>query len=99
MSQNIAIDTLYVDFRGRQLTPGKRKEIATNLSAVLLGQMTVDALLEKQDKPAGVGGHVERLALRNDLTEKYSVVEVVSADAQAALYRVSGALSSLGWHI
>src|SRR5205823_11909197 len=27
----IALDTLLVDFRGRQLSPGKRKEIAGNL--------------------------------------------------------------------
>lgn len=98
-AEAIAIDTLYVDFRGRQLTPGKRKEIATNLTAVLLGQTTVEALLDKKRKPSGVGGQVDHLALRNDLTEKYSIVEVVSADAQAALYRVSGALSALGWHI
>lgn len=99
VTESIAIDTLYVDFRGRQLTPAKRKEIATNLTAVLLGQTTVEALLEKKRKPAGVGGQVDHLTLRNDLTEKYSIVEVTSADAQAALYRVSGALSSLGWHI
>ena len=46
----IAIDTLYVDFRGRQLTPGKRKELSTSLKSVLKGETTVGEILAKRKK-------------------------------------------------
>lgn len=98
-TERIAIDTLYVDYRGRQLTPGKRKEVATHLTAVLTGQTTVGELLEKRRKSPDIGGPVERLTLRNDLSEIYTVIEVTSSDARAMLYRASGALSALRWDI
>jgi [protein-PII] uridylyltransferase len=97
--ERIAIDTLYVDFRGRQLTPGKRKEIASNLTAVLTGQIRVEEVLQKRRKSPEIGGPVERLTLRNDLSETYTVVEVSCADPRATLYRASGALSALRWDI
>jgi len=97
--ERIAIDTLYVDFRGRQLTPGKRREVAANLTAVLTGKARVAELLEKRRKSPEIGGPVERLTLRNDLSETFTVIEVASADERAMLYRASGALSALGWDI
>ena len=98
-SERIAIDTLYVDFRGRQLTPGKRKELATNLRAVLTGQAKVADIISKRRKSAEIGGPIEELKVRNDLSQTFSVIEVTSSDERAMLYRTSGALSSLGWDI
>jgi [protein-PII] uridylyltransferase len=97
--ERIAIDHFLVDFRGRQLTPGKRKEIAANLTAVLTGQTTVAELLAKRRKPAEIGGPVERLNLRYDLSDTFTVVEVAAEDERAMLYRASGALSRLRWDI
>ncbi|HSV72886.1 MAG TPA: HD domain-containing protein [Chthonomonadales bacterium] len=97
--ERIAIDTLTVDYRGRQLTPGKRKEVATSLRAVLQGAVSVAEVLEKRRKSAAIGGPVEQLAVRNDLSEVYTVVEVESADSGAMLYRTSGALSAVAWDI
>lgn len=97
--ERIAIDRLYVDFRGRRLTAGKRRELATNLPAVLSGRMSVDELLRKRNKPAEVGGRVENLTVRNDLSDTFTVVEVSSKEERAMLYRVAGALSMLGWDI
>ncbi len=95
----IAIDTLYVDFRGRQLTPGKRKELATNLKAVLKAETAVEEVLSKRKKSPEIGGPIEHLRLRNDISEIFTVVEVSSHDERAMLYRASGALSKLGWGI
>jgi UTP:GlnB (protein PII) uridylyltransferase len=97
--ERIAIDTLYVDFRGRQLTPGKRKELATNLTAVLKSEMLVTDLLAKRKKPAEIGGPIESLKVRNDLSETFTVIEVSSADERAMLYRATGALSKLNLDI
>jgi [protein-PII] uridylyltransferase len=95
----IAIDNFFVDFRGRQLTPGKRKELATSLTAVLQGKMTVAELLTKKRRPVEIGGLVDGLVVRDDLSDNYRVVEVSSSDERAMLYRASGALSQLGWDI
>lgn len=97
--ERIAIDKFFVDFRGRQLTPGKRKEISTNLTAVLTGQTRVDDLLVKRKKPSEIGGPIQQLTIRNDLSDTYTVVEVTSSDERAMLYRASGALSALHWGI
>lgn len=98
-SPDIAIDRLYVDFRGRQLTPGKRKEVATSLREVLTGASTVADLLARKRKQVTIGGPVESISINNRFTDRYGLVQVECADAQPALYRVSGALSSLGWDI
>ena len=98
-SERIAIDTLFVDFKGRRLTPGKRQELSNNLTAVLTGAATADQVLAKKRKPAEIGGPVQHLAVRSDLSEKYTIVEVGSTDERAMLFRASGALSSLGWDI
>ncbi len=97
--ERIAIDKFFVDFRGRQLTPGKRKEISTNLTAVLKGEVAVGDLLTKRKKPSAIGGPVQEIAIRNDLSDTYTVIEVASADERAMLYRASGALSALRWGI
>jgi UTP:GlnB (protein PII) uridylyltransferase len=97
--ERIAIDSLYVDFKGRRLTPGKRNELASGLTAVLTGQTPVADLLTKRRKPPEIGGQVDRITIRNDLSESFSVIEVASQDERAMLYRASGALSALGWDI
>ena len=44
----IALDTLWVDFRGRQLSGGKQQEVAKWLRAVLLGEETTANLLQRR---------------------------------------------------
>ena len=44
----IALDTLWVDFRGRQLSDGKQSEIAAWLGAVLRGELTIKDVLKKR---------------------------------------------------
>lgn len=98
-NERIAIDTLCVDFRGKQLTPGKRSEIAANLGAVLTGQATVEAILEKRKKHGALDGPVLRVSLRSDASPRYTMIEVASQEPKSTLYRVSRALSALGWDI
>jgi [protein-PII] uridylyltransferase len=95
----IAIDSLMVDFRGRQLTPGKRKEVSTGLIAVLTGQTGVGEILAKRRKSAQTGGEVERISVRNDVSDKYTLVELAGRDPMSLLYRSAGALGVLRWDI
>jgi UTP:GlnB (protein PII) uridylyltransferase len=66
---------------------------------VLTGEVPVRDLLTKKRLNPDIGGLVDRITVRNDLSESYTVVEVAASDARSMLYRASGALSALGWDI
>jgi [protein-PII] uridylyltransferase len=97
--ERIAIDNFYVDFRGRQLTPGKRKELATTLAAVLKGQTSVADVLAKRRRSVDAGGPVSSLSVRNDVSDSWTFVEVSAPNDRAMLYRASAALSALHFNI
>ena len=50
-SVRIAIDTLWIDYRGRPLSSGKKDEMQDSLRRVLLGEIGVGELLQKHKKP------------------------------------------------
>jgi [protein-PII] uridylyltransferase len=105
---HIALDVLWVDFKGRQLTVGKRKEVAEGLTAVLTGRQSVAALLARRRSRlgrSGAGGNggaegtVRVLSVRNDLASELTVIETGGPDEQGALYWPAAALALLGWDI
>lgn len=105
---HIALDTLWVDYRGRPLSPGKRREVADNLTAVLTGAQTVEGILRKPARSAfpsrerGLPGDRPPIAVRsvrNDLSDTLTVIETGGPDRKGALYRACAALSRLGWDI
>ncbi|HLK56748.1 MAG TPA: HD domain-containing protein, partial [Chthonomonadaceae bacterium] len=106
-TDRIALDTLWVDYRGRPLSPGKRKEVSENLIAVLTGAQTVQEVLDRRRRKSTFGKAptpivkppLEVNSVRNDLTDAQTVVEVSGPDAHGAFHRVSEALSQLGWSI
>ena len=97
--ERIAIDSFYVDYRGKQLTSGKRKELATNLRSVLLGTTQLADVLSKRHKHLEVGGLVEKMVIRNDLASRFTVIEITAPDDRSFFYRICGGISSLGWDI
>lgn len=97
--ERIALDTLCVDFRGRRLSSGKRTEIETSLTAVLTGADTVEEVLNRRRRSPDAALRVQRIRVRNDISERYSVVELAFTAPQGILYYASKALSVLGWDI
>lgn len=105
--ERIALDTLWIDYHGRQLAPGKRREVVTTLREVLSGAQTVPAILSRRKEHS----HRSRgpsyvpfvplmvRSIRNDLSDTYSVVEFVGPDVPGTFYKVADALSRLGWDI
>jgi len=61
----------------------------------LTGKTGVVDLLAKKKKSANIGGPVQQLNIRNDLSDTFTVIEVSSNDDRAMLYRASGALSAV----
>ena len=64
----IALDTLWIDFRGRPLSAGKQQEVAKWLRAVLQGEETIENLLKR------------RKTLRQGLLAPRSVISIEQAD-------------------
>ncbi len=104
----IALDTLWVDYRGRPLAPGKRKEVQANLTAVLSGATTVQTVLEKAGTKTllkrdvvhlPVDLPVELFSFSNAISDTLTVIEIGSPDIRSTLYRVADAVSKSGWDI
>jgi [protein-PII] uridylyltransferase len=98
----IALDTLWVDFRGRHLAPGKQREVSANLTSVLTGAKTVREVLLTRRAPAvrrSSGESVRLVSVRDDLSPTLTVIEVASQDVSGEFFRVCEALSRLGWDI
>lgn len=97
-SVRIALDTLWADFRGRPLSSSKKAEVQETLRQVLTGRVRLDTLFEKRKKPEKE--QVIHLARLDDTaSDRYSLLEVRAPDEPGVVYRLSRALSSLGWNI
>jgi [protein-PII] uridylyltransferase len=97
-SIGIAIDTLWVDYRGRQLPVAKRAEVQEGLRKVLLGEMTIDDLLHKCNKPLKEQA-IYSAKIDDVSSERFSVLEVTAPDEKGVLFRLASAISKLGWDI
>ncbi|MBC7528338.1 MAG: HD domain-containing protein [Chthonomonadaceae bacterium] len=100
----IALDTLWADYRGRTLPPGKRREITKNLQSVLGNTETLDNLMKKRDalRPETEYPHervVDVTAIRNDVGGDLTLIETRSHNLNSTLYRISVAMAHLGWSI
>ncbi len=107
VTEHIALDTLWIDFHGRQLAPGKRREVVSTLQEVLKGTHTVPEILarRKERSHRSRGPSYKPIvpltirSVRNDLSDTYSVVEAVGPDVPGTFYKVADSLSRQGWDI
>jgi [protein-PII] uridylyltransferase len=100
----IALDTLWIDFKGRQLAPGKRKELTANLIAVLSGRESLASVVARRRRMPGRGetqglSAIEIRSVRTDLSETLTFIEAWCRDVPGMLYRMTDAISALGWDI
>lgn len=95
----VAIDTLWVDYRGRPIPPAKRAEIEENMKAVLTGEMSVTDLLRRSHRAGQTPPELVSLVIHHDLSEQFTVIEVRTTEHIGMLYWVCRALSQLGWNI
>lgn len=96
----IALDVLWVDYKGRQLSPGKQKELRAALTATLKGQPAPPSYASYSQagkKPAAQAIQVR--SVRNDLSGTLTVIETGGSDEQGALYGTARGLAALGWDI
>jgi [protein-PII] uridylyltransferase len=97
--QELAIDKLFVDFEGRQLTETKKWQVEDGLLSVLTGTQSVDQLLARLGKKAGIGLEGVSVKVLDNLSEHQTVLEVRALDTPGLLHYLTRALSELGFDI
>jgi UTP:GlnB (protein PII) uridylyltransferase len=97
--RGIVLDRLYVARDGRPLTSAQCARLAASLREVLLGEKTVEEVLEAAGKDVTTPLAPQRISLRNDLSDEHSVLTVVNDNVPGLLYYVTSALASLGLDI
>lgn len=97
-SVRIALDTLWVDYRGKPLTPGKRDEVEASLRRVLMGEIGVGALLQKHRKPLKDQA-IFTATIDDTASERFSLLEISAPDEKGVVYRLARAVSECGWNI
>jgi len=98
-ADHIAIDTLYVDFEGRQLTEMRKRQLEVDLLSVLSGERGVEEMLahRRRSSPNEYGAVVAR-ELAN-LSDHHTVIEVRALDRPGLLYYLTAKIAELGWSI
>ncbi len=97
--EQIALDTLYVDYRGRRLSPGKRKEVETNLELALNGRALVEEILAKNIRHAESPPILEQVQVRRGRHDRFTAIEMAFSSPRGILYYASKAISELRWDI
>ena len=96
-SVRIAIDTLWADYRGKPLSAHKRAEVQETLCRVLTGDIGIGQLLQDHKKPLKEQT-IYTAKLDDSASERFSLLEVSAPDETGVLYRLTRAVSSLGWN-
>jgi len=97
--QPVVLDTLWTRSNGMQISESRARRIRTVLKDVLSGGKMISQFLEQAGKtPPKVIG-LDRINLRNDLSEEHTVVHIVAQDLQGLLYLMTQGISQCGLHI
>ena len=97
-SVRIAIDTLWVDYRGKALSAPKRTALQESLRRVLLGEIGIGELLQSHKKPLKEQT-IYSANIDDGASERFSLLEVSAPDETGVVYRLARAVSALGWNI
>lgn len=98
----VALDTFYVDYRGKSLQGDPKKErVIADLSRVLRGEITVETLLAEPRAAKFVRDRVPRyrptrVVFDNSVSSRYTVVDIFTYDRIGLLYDITSALTALG---
>lgn len=93
----VALDTLWVDYRGHGIPPWKRLELEQDLVAVLRSGSLQALGSRARPLPAPILPLTVRID--NTTAEDHTVVEVQAQDQPALLYRLARAMAALRWDI
>jgi [protein-PII] uridylyltransferase len=95
----VAIDTLWVDYHGRPLDPYQKRNVENDLVSVLSGATLVSNLLVERGKGPDLSEAVRDLDVQATRTNEHIICEVQAGEQRGLLYRLTRAISDLGWDI
>ncbi len=95
----IAIDLLYVDSERRPLPELKAQQVQSELEMVLSGDVEVESLFPQFGRRITGDVGLTDLRVMGDLSDQHSIVEIEAEDTPGLLYRLTTAISSMGWNI
>ncbi|MEN6357155.1 MAG: ACT domain-containing protein [Armatimonadota bacterium] len=98
-TDHIAIDILFIDFEGRQLTQMKKWQLEGDLTSVLTGQVSVDNLLSRWGKKKFEKSEKLSMSVLDNLSDHESVIEFRAFDAHGILHYLTRKISELGFDI
>ncbi|MCC6443759.1 MAG: [protein-PII] uridylyltransferase [Armatimonadetes bacterium] len=97
--EQIVIDTLWVDAHGRQLFGHQMKALEGDLTAVLTRRTAIEALLASRRRYLRPIESVQEPSIAEHLSRFHTVLEFRTDDQPGLLFRLTRALSKMGWNI
>ena len=98
-TDNIAIDLLYIDFEGRQLTEIKKWQLEGELTSVLSGGQTIPDLLKRMRKKEFRRPEAFTVRSSENLSDHHTVVEIRTKDTPGLLYYLTRMIAQQGLNI
>lgn len=95
----IAIDQLYVDFDHRTLPELRRLQLQSELEDVISGKSDLASQMKRYGKNMHDEVVIKNLKIISHLSEQYTVVEIETVDQPALLFKLTRAISTVGWNI
>jgi [protein-PII] uridylyltransferase len=98
----VALDTFFVDYRGKSLRDEPKKaRVITDLLGVLSGELSVEALIAEPKVGKFVRDRVPRyretkVKYDNAASSRYTVVDIFTYDRIGLLYDITSTLTALG---
>jgi [protein-PII] uridylyltransferase len=97
-SVRIALDTIWIDYRGKPLSTSKKAEVQETLRQVLTSTLSLADLFDKRKKqPKMQIIHAARIDAES--SDRYSLLEIRAPDEPGVVYRLSQGISKMGWNI
>jgi [protein-PII] uridylyltransferase len=105
-TNGVALDILQVKSSSGKIVADKEKwrRVEENLTAVIEGRIRVDDLLKRRHRPSFLSARriprfPSRVEVDNDVSEKYTVMDIYTHDKVGLLYNITKTLAELGLNI
>lgn len=95
-ADDVAIDILYIDHEGRQLTEMKKWQLEGELTSMLTGQVTVDEELRRWNRKALTRISNLTISAPQNLSDHQTVLDIRADDAPGLLHCLTHRISEKG---
>lgn len=98
-ADDIAIDTLFIDYQGHQLSEMRKRQVEGELGSVLRGDTSVEELLNRWRKLDSPRPEILGYRVLENLSDHFTVIEVRAEDTPGLLRYLTARFLDLGLEI